>query len=98
MKRIFSTRSERDSVLATLWFNIAHYALRPWPWVLVGLASLVLYPGLEDPETGYVLVMINYLPSYLRGLMVAGFAAADVVHQLAYLQAFNLGRKARPHF
>ncbi len=75
-QRIFSTRSERDSVLATLWFNIAHYALRPWPWVMVGLASLILYPGLKDPETGYVLVMINYLPSYLRGLMVAGFAAA----------------------
>lgn len=75
-QRIFSCRSERDSVLATLWFNIANYALRPWPWILVGLVSLVMYPGLADPETGYVRVMIDYLPPYLRGLMVAGFIAA----------------------
>src|SRR6185436_9562405 len=62
--------------LATLWFNIAHYAIRPWPWILVGLTSLILYPGLADPETGYVKVMIDYLPPSLRGLMIAAFAAA----------------------
>src|SRR5437763_1341793 len=59
-----------------MWFNIAHYAVRPWPWILVALASLILYPGLADPETGYIRVMIDYLPSSLRGLMVAAFAAA----------------------
>src|SRR5256885_2220002 len=64
------------SVIATLWFNIAHYAVRPWPWILAALASLILYPGLKDPETGYIRVMIDYLPSSLRGLMVAAFAAA----------------------
>ncbi len=63
-------------LLATLWFNIAHYALRPWPWVVVGMASVILYPHLQDPETGYVRVMIDYLPASLRGLMVAAFAAA----------------------
>jgi solute:Na+ symporter, SSS family len=75
-QRMFSAKDEKHSLLATLWFNIAHYAVRPWPWILVALASLVLFPGLADPETGYVRVMIDYLPSSLRGLMVAAFAAA----------------------
>src|SRR5436309_97435 len=73
---MFSAKDERHSLLATLWFNVAHYAIRPWPWILVALASLILYPGLADPETGYIRVMIDYLPSSLRGLMVAAFAAA----------------------
>jgi solute:Na+ symporter, SSS family len=73
---MFSAKDERNSLLATLWFNIAHYALRPWPWVVVGMASVILYPHLQDPETGYVRVMIDYLPASLRGLMVAAFAAA----------------------
>jgi Na+/proline symporter len=75
-QRMFCARDEKNSLLATLWFNVAHYALRPWPWILVGLVSLVLYPGLKDPETGYVHVMIGQLPPSLRGLMVAAFAAA----------------------
>ena len=75
-QRMFSAKDERNSLLATLWFNIAHYALRPWQWILVGLASVILYPNLADPETGYVRVMIDYLPPYLRGLMVAAFMAA----------------------
>jgi len=75
-QRMFSAKDEKHSLLATLWFNIAHYAIRPWPWVLVALASLVLFPGLQDPETGYVRVMIAYLPASLRGLMLAAFAAA----------------------
>jgi Na+/proline symporter len=75
-QRMFSAKDEKHSLLATLWFNIAHYAVRPWPWILVALASLVLFPNLADPETGYVRVMIDYLPSSLRGLMVAAFAAA----------------------
>jgi solute:Na+ symporter, SSS family len=75
-QRMFSAKDERHSLLATLWFNIAHYAIRPWPWVLVGLASIILYPNLPDPETGYIRVLIDYLPPYLRGLMVAAFMAA----------------------
>src|SRR3989441_13089009 len=73
---MFSAKDEKHSVLATLWFNIAHYAVRPWPWILVALASLILFPGLKDPETGYIRVMIYYLPSSLRGLMVAAVSAA----------------------
>jgi len=75
-QRMLSAKDEKHSLLATLWFNIAHYAVRPWPWILVALASLILFPGLQDPETGYIRVMIDYLPSSLRGLMVAAFAAA----------------------
>jgi SSS family solute:Na+ symporter len=75
-QRMFSAKDERHSLLATLWFNIAHYALRPWPWVITAMASVILYPHLADPETGYIRVMIDYLPASLRGLMVAAFAAA----------------------
>lgn len=75
-QRMFCAKDEKHSLLATLWFNIAHYAVRPWPWILVALASLILFPGLKDPETGYIRVMIAYLPPSLRGLMVAAFAAA----------------------
>ena len=75
-QRMFCAKDEKNSLLATLWFNIAHYALRPWPWVIVALASIILYPDLKDKESGYVLVMVNYLPAALRGLMLAGFAAA----------------------
>jgi len=77
-QRIFSAKNERHGVLATLWFNIAHYALRPWPWILTALASLVLYPELVDKETGYIKTLMdpNVFPSYLRGFMLAAFAAA----------------------
>src|SRR5256712_9913535 len=75
-QRMFSAKDERHSLLATLWFNIAHYAIRPWPWILVALASLMLFPGLAGPETGYIRVLIDYLPASLRGLMIAAFAAA----------------------
>jgi Na+/proline symporter len=78
-QRIFSAKTERDGVLATLWFNVAHYSVRSWPWIMTALAATVLYPALghgEDPEAGYVRVMIDHLPPYLRGLMMAGFLAA----------------------
>lgn len=77
-QRIFSAKDERHGVLATLWFNIAHYALRPWPWILTALASLVLYPELADKEAGYIMTLMdpNVFPSYLRGFMLAAFAAA----------------------
>ncbi|MBI4467591.1 MAG: Na+:solute symporter [Acidobacteria bacterium] len=75
-QRIFCAKDEKHSLWATLWFNIAHYALRPWPWILVGLASVVLYPNLKDKEAGYVQVMVDHLPASLRGLMLASFLAA----------------------
>ena len=75
-QRILSAKNERHGLLATLWFNIAHYALRPWPWILVGFVSLVTHPGLANPEEGYVRVMVDVLPSPLKGLLLAAFAAA----------------------
>src|SRR6478672_8306679 len=77
-QRIFSAKTERDGLFATLWFNIAHYAVRPWPWILTALASLVLYPTLVDKESGYVRTLMdpNVFPPALRGVMLAAFAAA----------------------
>ncbi|HZP00667.1 MAG TPA: sodium:proline symporter, partial [Terriglobia bacterium] len=75
-QRIFCAKDEKHSLGATLWFNIAHYALRPWPWILTALASVALYPHLADPEVGYVRVWVDYLPGALRGFMLAAFAAA----------------------
>jgi len=77
-QRIFCAKDEKHSLLATLWFNVAHYAIRPWPWVLTALCSLVLYPTLEDKESGFIKTMIDpaVFPLGLRGLMVAAFAAA----------------------
>jgi Na+/proline symporter len=81
-QRIFSAKNEKHSLGATLWFNIAHYAVRPWPWILTALVALVLFPnplgpdGKVDYERGYMLVLVSHLPPYLRGLMLAGFAAA----------------------
>jgi len=75
-QRLFSARNERHALLAALWFNLAHYALRPWPWILAALASLLLYPGLPNPEEGYVRVMADHLPPLWRGLLLAAFFAA----------------------
>jgi Na+/proline symporter len=75
-QRILATKNERHALLAAIWFNIAHYALRPWPWIVVALVSMVLYPGLEDPESGYVRVMVDTLPPFWRGFLLAAFFAA----------------------
>jgi Na+/proline symporter len=75
-QRIFSARDEKNGVLSVLWFNIAHYAVRPWPWILTALAVIVLYPNLEHPENGYMLVLNQHLPQALRGVAIAGFLAA----------------------
>jgi len=77
-QRMMSAKDERHSLLATLWFTIAHYALRPWPWIIVGLATIVLYPHLplDDKKSGYILAMKDYLPHGFLGLLVASFLAA----------------------
>lgn len=75
-QRIFSARDERQGLFSVLWFNIAHYALRPWPWILTALASIVLYPGLKHPETSYMLIVNEHVPHALRGIVLAGFLAA----------------------
>lgn len=77
-QRMMSAKDEKNSLLATLWFTIAHYAIRPWPWIVVGLASLVMFPDLpaDQKEDGFVHVMNAVLPSGLKGLLIAAFMAA----------------------
>ena len=75
-QRIFSARDERNGLLSVLWFNLAHYALRPWPWILTALAAVVLYPGLAQPERGYMLVATRHTPHAVLGILLAGFMAA----------------------
>src|SRR5438128_6263268 len=77
-QRMLSAKDEKHSVLATLWFNIPHYAVPPWHWIHVALASLILFPGLADHETGSRRVHIDYLPASLRALAVAVILAAYV--------------------
>ena len=77
-QRMMSARNERHAVFATLWFTIAHYCVRPWPWIVTGLATLVLYPDLapDAKRLGYVYAMRDYLPPGLQGVLVASFFAA----------------------
>ena len=88
-QRMLAAKSEGHALGATFFFNVAHYALRPWPWILVALASLVLYPELTDlaaafpdlppdqirDDLGYP-IMLRLLPSGLLGIVVASLAAA----------------------
>ncbi|MDH4069514.1 MAG: Na+:solute symporter [Ignavibacteria bacterium] len=77
-QRMMSAKDERHSLFATLWFTVAHYCLRPWPWIIAALATLVLYPDLPEAEKklGYVYAMRDHLPPGLLGLLVAAFLAA----------------------
>ena len=88
-QRMLAARNEDGALKATLWFNVAHYALRPWPWIIVALASLVVYPTLESIQAAFPAVdpsivrhdlaypaMLVFLPSGLLGLVVASLAAA----------------------
>ena len=77
-QRMMSAKDEKHSLFATLWFTVAHYCVRPWPWIIVGLATLVLYPDLGDADKkmGFVYAMRDFLPAGLKGLLVAAFFAA----------------------
>ncbi|CAN5356251.1 Na+:solute symporter [soil metagenome] len=75
-QRMMSAKDENQAVYATLLFQVAHYCLRPWPWILVALCTLVLYPGLEKPGMGYIYAMNDFLPVGLKGLLVVAFLAA----------------------
>ncbi len=77
-QRMMSAKDERQSLFATLWFTVAHYCVRPWPWIIVGLATLVLYPGLgpDEKRLGYVYAMRDFLPPGVKGMLVAAFFAA----------------------
>lgn len=97
-QRMLAARSERDALGGTLFFNAAHYALRPWPWILVALASMIVYPTLADIHTalphvdpkliGHDLAypaMLRFLPAGWMGLMIAGLLAAYVSTIITHL-------------
>ena len=88
-QRMLSAKDERNAINATLFFNIAHYAIRPWPWILIALASLIIYPSLSDIESAFPNVdssiighdiaypaMLSKLPSGLLGIVLASLLAA----------------------
>ena len=77
-QRMMSARNEKEALWSVLFFQILHYAVRPWPWIIVGLCSLVLYPALpvEMAGKGFVLVMKDYLPVGLKGLLLVAFISA----------------------
>jgi len=77
-QRMMSAKDEKHSLFSTLWFTIAHYCVRPWPWIIVGLSTLVLYPQLapEAKRLGYVYAMRDFLPAGLKGMLIAAFFAA----------------------
>ena len=89
-QRMLASKSEKDALGGTLFFNVAHYVLRPWPWILVALASLIVYPTLDDirrafPHVDPSLVghdiafpaMLRFLPAGWMGLMLGGLVAAN---------------------
>ncbi|MBA3899210.1 MAG: Na+:solute symporter [Bacteroidetes bacterium] len=77
-QRMMSAKDEKNSIYATLFFQIAHYSLRPWPWIIVGLCAIILYPelGVADKKLGYVMAMKEFLPPGLKGLLLVAFFAA----------------------
>jgi Na+/proline symporter len=88
-QRMLSAKDEKSAAKATLLFNAAHYALRPWPWIIVALASLVVFPDIESMKVAFPNVdqsvighdfaypaMLSYLPSGMLGLVIAGLMAA----------------------
>ena len=77
-QRMFSAKDERNAVGGTLLFNIANYALRPWPWILVALVSMVVFPELADKEAGYPMMMAEVLPVGWFGLLCVAFLSAFV--------------------
>jgi solute:Na+ symporter, SSS family len=76
IQRLSSVRSEHDAEKAAWFFNIMHYVVRTWPWIIVALVALAVYPDLEDRELGYPRLMLDFLPAGVLGLVVASLLAA----------------------
>ncbi len=76
IQRLSAVKTEKDAEKAAWFFNIMHYVVRTWPWILVALVALALYPDLEDKELGYPQLMLDFLPSGILGLVVASLLAA----------------------
>ena len=76
IQRLSSVRTENDAEKAAWFFNMMHYVVRTWPWVIVAIVALALYPDLEDKELGYPMLMLDFLPAGMLGLVVASLVAA----------------------
>lgn len=76
IQRLAASKDEAEAEKAAWFFNILHYVVRTWPWVVVALAAIALYPTLEDRELGYPRLMLDFLPPVLLGLVVASLLAA----------------------
>ncbi|MEJ2678356.1 MAG: sodium:proline symporter, partial [Gemmatimonadota bacterium] len=79
VQRMASCKDERHSLLATLWFQIAHYCVRPWPWLMIAFVALAMYPDLRsmaDPGVGFPMVIRDLAPAGVRGLVLVAFFAA----------------------
>ncbi|MDX1674234.1 MAG: sodium:solute symporter family protein [Longimicrobiales bacterium] len=76
IQRLSSVRTEADAEKAAWFFNIMNYVVRTWPWVVVAVVALVVYPDLDDPELGYPRLMLDFLPAGVLGLVVASLVAA----------------------
>ena len=76
VQRLLATKNERDAKLAFLWYAFLHYVMRPWPWIVVGILSLIYFPAVDDAETVFPLMIDKFLPSGLKGIMVAAMLAA----------------------
>lgn len=76
VQRMLAARTERDAMLSMYWYAFANYVLRSWPWIAVGLASLVYLPTLQDHESAYPHMISMFLPAGLKGVMVASLMAA----------------------
>lgn len=79
VQRMASARNERHALLATWWYQLAHYCLRPWPWLIVALAAIAVYPNLSneaEPGVGFPQIMRDYCPPGLRGMMLIAFFSA----------------------
>ncbi|MBD2426681.1 Na+:solute symporter [Phormidium sp. FACHB-1136] len=76
IQRLAAAKDEAEAEKAAWFFNILHYVIRTWPWVIVALAAVVIYPNLDDRELGYPMLMLDFLPPVLLGLVVASLIAA----------------------
>jgi len=79
VQRMASAKDERHSLLATLWFQIAHYTVRPWPWLILSFAALAMFPNLRslpDPGVGMPMIIREIAPVGIRGLILVAFFAA----------------------
>ncbi|MEC4986460.1 MAG: sodium:solute symporter family protein [Oscillatoria sp. PMC 1068.18] len=76
VQRLAAAKDEAEAEKAAWFFNILHYIVRTWPWIIVALVAIVIYPNLEDPELGYPKLMLDFLPPVMLGLVVASLVAA----------------------